>query len=51
MASKSTGERTGTQDVTVFFNDAGEVVKVRRSGRVVGEVHRGSSMLMPVQQR
>ena len=23
----------------------------RRSGRVVGEVHRGSSMSMPVQQR
>ena len=26
-------------------------VYLRRSGRVVGEVHRGSSMTMPVQQR
>jgi subtilisin family serine protease len=27
------------------------VVNIRRSGRVVGEVHRGSSMTMPLQQR
>jgi hypothetical protein len=41
----------GLDGVTIEQIESSGVGDFRRSGRVVGEVHRGSSMLMPLQQR
>ena len=41
--------------VTLSYSDGSRInwdpIDIWRSGRVVGEVHRGSSMMMPAQQR
>ena len=49
-----THNSTGAPDINgirALYGRRGQTLEVRRSGRVVGEVHRGSSMLMLLQQR